>query len=87
VAESLAINPNTVLKADRELEHDGLVEGRPAWAPSCSARWPARPWAARSSSVASRPLLAVPGHRDGLFVALALVLVLLAVRLVRRRLA
>ncbi len=29
VAESLAINPNTVLKAYRELERDGLVEGRP----------------------------------------------------------
>ena len=29
VAESVAINPNTVLKAYRELEHDGLVEGRP----------------------------------------------------------
>ena len=29
VAESIAINPNTVLKAYRELEHDGLVEGRP----------------------------------------------------------
>ena len=29
VAESLAINPNTVLKAYRELEHDGLVQGRP----------------------------------------------------------
>ena len=29
VAESLAINPNTVLKAYRELEHEGLVEGRP----------------------------------------------------------
>jgi len=28
VAESLAINPNTVLKAYRELEHEGLVEGR-----------------------------------------------------------
>src|SRR3989442_13462800 len=26
---SLAINPNTVLKAYRELEHHGLVEGRP----------------------------------------------------------
>ena len=25
VAESLAINPNTVLKAYRELQHDGLV--------------------------------------------------------------
>ena len=29
VAEMLAINPNTVLKAYRELELEGLVEGRP----------------------------------------------------------
>jgi GntR family transcriptional regulator len=29
VAESLAINPNTVLKAYRELEYEGLVQGRP----------------------------------------------------------
>jgi GntR family transcriptional regulator len=29
VAESIAINPNTVLKSYRELEHEGLVEGRP----------------------------------------------------------
>ena len=29
VAESLAINPNTVLKAYRELQLEGLVEGRP----------------------------------------------------------
>jgi DNA-binding transcriptional regulator YhcF (GntR family) len=28
VVGSLAINPNTVLKAYRDLEHDGLVEGR-----------------------------------------------------------
>jgi GntR family transcriptional regulator len=28
VVGSLAINPNTVLKAYRELERDGLVEGR-----------------------------------------------------------
>jgi GntR family transcriptional regulator len=28
VAESLAINPNTVLKAYRELEHEHLVQGR-----------------------------------------------------------
>jgi GntR family transcriptional regulator len=25
----VAVNPNTVLKAYRELEHEGLVEGRP----------------------------------------------------------
>jgi GntR family transcriptional regulator len=29
VVERLAINPNTVLKAYRELEHDGLVSARP----------------------------------------------------------
>jgi GntR family transcriptional regulator len=29
VASSLAINPNTVLKAYRELEIEGLAEGRP----------------------------------------------------------
>lgn len=29
VSESLAINPNTVLKAYRQLENEGLVEGRP----------------------------------------------------------
>ncbi|GGU93609.1 GntR family transcriptional regulator [Kitasatospora aureofaciens] len=29
VARALAINPNTVLKAYRELEHEGLAEGRP----------------------------------------------------------
>jgi GntR family transcriptional regulator len=29
VAEAIAINPNTVLKAYRELEHDRIVEGRP----------------------------------------------------------
>ena len=29
VVVSLAINPNTVLKAYRDLERDGLVEGRP----------------------------------------------------------
>jgi GntR family transcriptional regulator len=29
VAGTLAINPNTVLKAYRQLEHEGLAEGRP----------------------------------------------------------
>lgn len=29
VVKSLTINPNTVLKAYRELEHDGLVAARP----------------------------------------------------------
>jgi GntR family transcriptional regulator len=29
VAEAVSINPNTVLKAYRQLEHEGLVEGRP----------------------------------------------------------
>src|SRR5580704_12369610 len=29
VVTCIAINPNTVFKAYRELEHEGLVEGRP----------------------------------------------------------
>ena len=29
VVAQIAINPNTVLKAYRELEHEGLAEGRP----------------------------------------------------------
>ncbi len=29
VSEAVAINPNTVLKAYRQLENEGLVEGRP----------------------------------------------------------
>lgn len=29
VTATLAINPNTVLKAYRELEHEGLIESRP----------------------------------------------------------
>ena len=29
VVRQVAINPNTVLKAYRELEHEGLAEGRP----------------------------------------------------------
>ena len=31
VAAGLAINPNTVLKAYRELEYEGLVAARPGW--------------------------------------------------------
>ena len=55
VAQSLAINPNTVLKAYRELELEGLAEGRPGWARSSTARspdrhWPTRPSCARTSS-------------------------------------
>ena len=37
VVASLAINPNTVLKAYRELERDGLVAARPGSAPSSPA--------------------------------------------------
>ena len=33
VVAQLAINPNTVLKAYRELEHDGLVAARPGLLP------------------------------------------------------
>ena len=48
VVGTLAINPNTVLKAYRELEHRGLAVGRRARARSSRARcarsaWPSRP--------------------------------------------
>src|SRR3954468_17832756 len=36
VVGSLAINPNTVLKAYRELERDGLVAARPGGGPSAT---------------------------------------------------
>ncbi len=31
VVGAVTVNPNTVLKAYRELESEGLVEARPAW--------------------------------------------------------
>src|ERR1700742_2078746 len=37
VVADLAINPNTVLKAYRELEHDGLVAARPGFGPFVTA--------------------------------------------------
>ncbi len=48
VVAQLAINPNTVLKAYRELEYAGLIESRPA----ASGR--SRPSRARSSSAPPR---------------------------------
>ena len=42
VAAALVINPNTVLKAYRELEYEQLVEGRTGWAPTSWARWRGR---------------------------------------------
>ncbi|MFJ9154480.1 GntR family transcriptional regulator [Streptomyces sp. NPDC102270] len=38
VVEATAINPNTVLKAYRELEREGLVEARRGLAPSSTGR-------------------------------------------------
>ena len=38
VAERLAINPHTVLKAYRELELEGLVRPGGVWVPSCDGR-------------------------------------------------
>lgn len=40
VSGSLAINPNTVLKAYRELEHAGVAEGRPGVGTFASRRPP-----------------------------------------------
>src|ERR1051326_7787775 len=41
VVAKLAINPNTVLKAYRELDHEGLVEGRRGLGTFISAKAPA----------------------------------------------
>ena len=41
VVEDLAINPNTVLKAYRELEHDGFVHSRPGAGTFVAAEAPA----------------------------------------------
>ena len=41
VVAKLAINPNTVLKAYRDLEREGLVQGRPGRERSSSGRCPA----------------------------------------------
>jgi GntR family transcriptional regulator len=43
VVGSLAINPNTVLKAYRELDHEGLVEGRRGQGTFVSTDLPALP--------------------------------------------
>jgi GntR family transcriptional regulator len=43
VVESLAINPNTVLKAYRELDHEGLVEAQRGVGTFVSATPPPRP--------------------------------------------
>jgi GntR family transcriptional regulator len=43
VVGSLAINANTVLKAYRELDHEGLVEGRRGMGTFVSSELPPRP--------------------------------------------
>ena len=61
VVGQLAINPNTVLKAYRELEHEGLVSARPGVGTFVTAnlgagRWPPKGRCARPSSAGwSRP--------------------------------
>jgi GntR family transcriptional regulator len=49
VVASLAINPNTVLKAYKELEHAGLAAGRPGIGTFVTATQPAGPVAARGT--------------------------------------
>jgi GntR family transcriptional regulator len=48
VVGRLAINPNTVLKAYRELEHDGLVAARPGRGTFVTATLPGAPLAAQA---------------------------------------
>ncbi len=49
VVGSVAINPNTVLKAYRELEHAGLVEGRPGLGTFVTRRPPGPPAGVQTS--------------------------------------
>jgi GntR family transcriptional regulator len=49
VVASLAINPNTVLKAYKELEHAGLAAGRPGIGTFVTAALPTAPVAAYGS--------------------------------------
>jgi GntR family transcriptional regulator len=49
VVAHLAINPNTVFKAYRELEHEGLVEGRPGAGTFVLRRPPGPPPGAHAS--------------------------------------
>jgi len=44
VVAKVAINPNTVSKAYRELEHQGLAAAKPAWAPSSPGPSARRHW-------------------------------------------
>ncbi len=61
VVAELAINPNTVLKAYRELEHEGLVEGRQgvgtfvARRPAGPPPGPRRAWPAPCTNGWNRP--------------------------------
>jgi GntR family transcriptional regulator len=49
VVAQVAINPNTVLKAYRELEHEGLVAGRPGRGTFVTRTLPGAPLAATRS--------------------------------------
>ena len=66
VAQSLAINPNTVLKAYRELELEGLAEGRRGV--GTFVRWPARrrtaPRSARRRERTSHRVPSPPHHES-----------------------
>src|SRR3954466_3969182 len=48
VVAQVAINPNTVLKAYRELEHEGLVQGRPGLGTFVTSALGAAPLATQS---------------------------------------
>ena len=69
VVGQLAINPNTVLKAYRELEHAGLVAARPGLGTFVTAtlgepRGRARPVASGSAALAGQGTPGRPGRRE-----------------------
>ena len=65
VVAAVAINPNTVLKAYRELEHDGLAEGRPGVGTFITRSLAGSSLAARSSPPQGARPLAEQGPRCG----------------------
>ena len=66
VVGSLAINPNTVLKAYRELERDGLVEARPGVGTFVTATLPDTSFAAHGPLRADLRRWLAKARRSGL---------------------
>ena len=65
VVAQVAINPNTVFKAYRELEHEGLVEGRPGLGTFVTRTLVSTPLAAQRSLLADLARWLAKARRAG----------------------